>query len=223
MLLLLFAPQPPPPSPELINFSAALGDLYPLLNASSSNDLVHWTTTDLYNWFDEASQRLARSAGVFVIRDTSTTVSNGQGQYGLPSGQVSTIQADLAGVVLRARTVQELEALDSNWPITVGPPSPASFVQDVKGVTYVALYPAPGSADNGNTLGLVIHALPATINSGYPWLSAPSVLADYFKFYALAEARAKESKGAMLEVSDWCRQLTGLYEQVIEQYWGESQ
>lgn len=223
MLLLLFSRQPPPPSPELINFNTVLADLYPLLNAAGPNDLVHWTVGEIYGWFDETAQRLARTSGVFVVRDTSIAVVETQGQYNLPASQVSTIQVDLAGVVLRPATVQELEALDSQWPAAVGPPSPSRFLQDVAGVTAIALYPAPGTADNAETLGIVMHATEPTISATYPWLSAPSVLQDYFRIRALGEARAKESRGAMQEVASWCRQVQGLYEQVIERYWGEGQ
>jgi hypothetical protein len=223
VLLLIFAPQPAAPSAEYINFVVVLGDLYPRLNATSQADAVYWTDAELYQWFDEATQRLARSAGVFVERDTSITVSSAQGSYDLPSDQISTIQADLAGVVLRPRTVEELEALDADWPATTGPPSPSAFVQNVLGLGVIALYPAPGTADNEKTLGLVIHTAPATVSASNALLSAPSVLQDYFGFYALAEARAKESKGAMPEVADWLRSgVTALYEQVIEGYWGEA-
>lgn len=222
VLLLIFAPQPPAPSAAYVNFAQVLGDLYPRLNATSQADAVYWTDAELYQWFDEATQRLARSAGVFVARDTSIAVSSGQGSYDLPSEQVSTIQADLEGVVLRPRTVQELEALDSDWPAATGPPSPSSYTQNVLGLGVLALYPAPGPDDNGNTLGLVIHVAPSTVSASNALLSAPSVLQDYFGFYALAEARARESKGAMPEVADWLRSVTGLYEQAIEGYWGEA-
>lgn len=223
MLLLLFAPQPAAPSAETINLNLALSDLYPKLNATASGDLVYWTATELFQWFDEAAQRLARTTGVFVVRDTSVTVATGTGSYALPAAQVSTIQADLGGVVLRPRNVQELEALDATWTTTQGPPSPNSFVQDTQGVTHVALYPIPGVADNAKALGLVLHVTPATISSANPQVSAPTCLREYFTFYALAEARAKECKAAMQEVAQWMRQLTGMYEQVIEGYWGEAQ
>lgn len=222
MLLLIFAPQPAAPSAEYVNFAAVLGDLYPRLNATSQADAVYWTDAEIYQWFDEATQRLARSAGVFVTRDTSITVTTGDGSYDLPADQISTIQMDLAGVVLRPRTVEELEALDADWVATMGPPSPSAFVQNVLGLGVVAIYPAPGSADNGNTLGMVIHVAPATVSASNALLLCPSVLQDYFGFYALAEARAKESKGAMPEVADWLRSVTGLYEQAIEGYWGEA-
>lgn len=222
MVVLLFSPAPGAPSAEYVNFAQVLGDLYPRLNATSQTDAVYWNDAEIYQWFDEATQRLARSAGVFVARDTSISVVNSQGAYDLPSDQISTIQADLAGVVLRPRTVEELEALDADWPAAIGPPSPSAFVQNVLGVGVVALYPAPGAADSGNTLALVIHVAPATVSASNTLLSAPSVLQDYFGFYALAEARAKESRGAMPEVADWLRSVTALYEQAIEGYWGEA-
>lgn len=225
MLLLLFAPQPAGGggggTPEVINFSVVLGDLIPQLNAAGSNDLIFWTTDELFAWFDEAAQRLARQAGIFVSRDTSLTSVLNQGPYALPANQVSTIQADIGGFVLRPATVQELEALDAAWPTTIG--NPQQFMQDKQGLNLIVLYPAPGSSTAGETIGLVIHNFPPTISASNVFLNAPTVLQDYFKFYALGEARAKECKGAMQEMAQWFQQLTGLYEQTIEQYWGTAQ
>lgn len=223
MLLLLFSPQPAPPSPEAINFALVMGDVYPQLNAVGPADLIYWTPNELYLWFDEAGQRLARMAGVFVIRDTSITAIASQGIYSLPGGHIATIQADLAGTVLRPRTIAELEALDADWVATVGPPSPSAYTQDTRGLSQIDLYPDPGLADNGATLGLVIHTTPATISQANIFLAAPIVIQDYFRFYALGEARAKESKGAMPEVAQWMNQLTGWMEQMIQGYWGPAE
>lgn len=210
----------PQPSPEVINFAGVLADIYPALNATSQLDAVYWNDAELYQWCDEATQRLARQSGVFVTRDTSITVTMGNGTYNLPANQISTIQADLAGVVLRPRTVQELEAADASWPSTQGYPS--SFVQNTQGVNSITTYPAPGVADNGKTLGLVMHQAPPTIGAGNTTLLAPTCLREYFTFYSIGEARAKESKGAMPEVAQWMRGLTSMFEGVIEQMWGES-
>jgi len=221
VLLLIFAPPIGAAQPELIDLSQALADVIPQLNAGGPNDLIFWTTDELYQYFDEASQRMARTCGVFAVHDTSLTSVVSQGAYTLPIDQVSTIQVDLGGNVLRARTVQELEAFDANWPATQGPPT--AFVQDTQGVTQIVLYPAPDSNNSGKTIGLVIHVVPGTINFSLRFLSAPQCVREYFTFHAIGEARAKETKMQMQEVAGWMRQLTGWMEQVIEGYWGEAQ
>lgn len=227
MLLLIFAPQVIGPQPEFINLTNAMGDVIPQLNASGPNDLVFWSITDLYQWFDEAGMKLARTCGVFVERDTSLTSILDQGAYTLPADQISTIQVDLAGKVLKARTVRELEALDANWPSTVG--VPVAFVQDTQGVTQLVIYPAPDAEDTGDTIGLTLHVAPVPImvdgvfTPANAFLSAPQCVREYFTFTAIGEARAKESKMQMQEVAAWMRQLTGWMEQVFEGYWGEAQ
>ncbi|HLG99828.1 MAG TPA: hypothetical protein VKX49_26195 [Bryobacteraceae bacterium] len=203
-----------------VDCSQALLDVIPQLNAASGLDLVFWTSTELYQWFDEAGQRLARTAGVFVSRDTSLTTSFSQGTYNLPASQVATIQADLNGTVLSPRTVEELEYLDASWPTTQG--QPVSFVQNVQGLGLIAVYPAPDANNSGLTIGLVLHAYPPTIASGTPIVAAPQCIREYFTLSAIAEARAKETKMQMQEVAGWLRQLTGWMEQVIEGYWGEA-
>lgn len=218
MLLLIFAPQPSLAQPEFINFAQVLTDLYPQLGASGPNDLIFWTPDELYRFIDEAAAHLARKTGVFVIRDTSIVTVANTGSYAFPANHIATVQADLAGTVLRPRTVQELEALDVSWPVTVAPPM--AFVQDTQGLRLIALYPAPGVPDQNKHVGLIEHVLPSPISVSNAFLAAPTCVREYFTFKALAAARAKESKAAMPEVAQWFGQLAGLMEQVMAGYWG---
>lgn len=207
-----------------VDCSQAILDVMPALNAGQGAfDLLFWTTDELYRWMDEAAQRLARTAGVFVVRDTSLVTVQGVATANLPANQVSTIQVDLAGKVLRPRTIHELEALDSGWTTAAQAP-PNSFVQEGQGVNTITIYPPPDAANSGKRVGIVMHVTPPTITAGLPVLqSAPTAVREYFTLYALGEARAAETKAAMPEVAGWLRQLTGMMEQVIEGYWGEAQ
>lgn len=221
-MLIPFFPQPvSPPTTEVIDMRQVLGDMYPALNASGPGDLIFWSVDELYRWIDETAARLSRTIGCFVERDTSISVVLGQGPYTLPAAQVATVQADVGGAVLRARTVHELEALDSTWSQQQGPPR--AFVQDTSGVTQIVIYPMPDAGNAGKTLGLVLNFTPPTIAAGTPLLSAPTVIRDYFSFRTLGEARAKETKAAMPEVATWYRELAGTMEEAMQGYWGAAQ
>jgi hypothetical protein len=221
MLTLIFAPQPPPAQPEFVNMALVLQDLYPALNAAGPSDLIFWTQAELYEFIDEAAQRLARTCGVFVERDTSITTETNTGTYALPADQVATVQCDLGGFVLRPRTVRELEALDALWPATVG--EPAAFVQDLMGLGEIVLYPAPDSDYAELAVGLVLRVAPATITLTNAMLGAPTCVREYFTFRALAAARGKQSKAEMPDVAAWMGKLADTLEGVMTEYWGAAQ
>lgn len=220
MLLLLLFPQPAPASPGFVNFGVTVGELWPSLNARSAADAVWWTEAELYDWIDEAAKRLARKLGVFVRRDTSLSTVATQGAYTLPARHIATLQADVAGFVLKARNVHEIEALDASWPTASD--APKAYLQDTQGLVKLTLYPKPNVANAGRAIGLVIEEYPATISASAGTLAAPPVIEDYFAFYALAEARAKESNASMDEVADWFRQLVTMYEGAIAGLWGQN-
>jgi len=221
MLTLIFAPQPPGPQPEFINMGLVLQDLYPALNAGGAADLVFWTQAELYEYVDEAAERLARTCGVFVQRNTTIVTEVDLGAYSLPPTQIATIQADLAGLVLEPRTVAELEAFDSSWPNTVGPP--VSFVQNVQGLAGIVVYPACDSNNGGKTLGLVLTVFPPTISLTAATLNAPTCVREYFTFRALEAARGKQSKAEMPDVAAWMGKQAGMLEQVMTELWGAAQ
>lgn len=207
MLLLIFTNQPAPPSPGYVNAGVVIGDLWPPLNAAGPADAVFWTEEQLYEWFNESAKRLAVSGAVFVVRDTSLTSANGVPTYNLPSSHQATIQADLDGVVLKPRNVQELEALDSTWPTTTG--APVAFLQDVEGIKKITLYRLPDSSSAGKTIGLVMRALPAEVTAAAGFLEAPPALSEFFTFSILSEARsgAVETRAQMPEISAWLKGL----------------
>jgi hypothetical protein len=218
MPLLVLAPQPTPAPAEYINTASVLTDLYSALNAAGPNDLILWTETELYEFLDEAAQRLARTCGVWVERDTTIVTETGDGAYNLPPAQVSTVQADLAGLVLQPRTVAELEALDATWPLTEGPP--VAFIQNLQGLAQIVLYPAPDGDHGGMVVGLVLREFPPTVGATSAFITAPTCVREYFTFRALEAARGKQSKAEMPDVAQWMGKTAGMLDQVMTELWG---
>ncbi len=203
-----------------IEFRDVLSDLYPKLNAVTAADLIHWSETELYEWLDEAAKRLARGIGCFVERDASITIVTSTAVYSVPARHLSTIHAAIAGRALSPNNVQEVEALDSAWVETEGVTD--SFLNDNLGTDAVRVYPAPDATVTG-ALSLVFHRYVATINSSNHQLTAPACLGEYFSWWALSEARRKQSEAHMPEVADHFAKRVAWLEKVIEAYWGTAQ
>lgn len=218
MLLLFVSTQAAPATAGFINMSLVVGGLWPPLNANGPTDAIFWTEEELYAWIDEATKRLARRLGAFVVYDTSLSTIASTPDYNLPASHISTIQADLHGKVLRARNVQELEALDSNWPAAT-PAEPKSFVEDTHGLDRLTLYPEPDALNESLPIGLLIQKMPSEVTKANGILSVPDCLQDYFAFFALGEARSKESNASMDETAEWFKNLTQTYEQAITELW----
>lgn len=219
MLLLLLAPRAAPTTPGYINGALVVSDLWAPLNATGEADAIYWTEAELYEWIDEAAKRLARKLGLFVVYDTSLSTATGTKNYTLPTGHAGTIQCDIAGRMLRARNVQELEALDSAWTTAVNA-KPKAFVEDTQGLTQLTLYPPPNLAENAKIIGLTMLTTLATISVSTAQFAAPQCIREYFTFSALAEARAKETNASMDEIAQWMRGLVDTYEDAMRQLWG---
>jgi hypothetical protein len=222
MLLLLFSNQPPSSAASYVNLALTLNDLWPPLNANNAADAVFWTEAELYQWLDDALDRFSTSAPVFVVYDQSLVAVNGTGVYTQVTNPefIATLQADLAGSVLRARNVQQLEALDDAWPTSSG--TPEAFALDSAGLTQFLLYKVPGALDDGKLIGQVMQVDPLEVDSTHAILAAPTVMREYFTFYALGEARAKETRAQMPEIAQWFRGLVGLMDKAIVGYWGNA-
>jgi hypothetical protein len=225
MIFFFFSPAGAAP-PAGIDLRDCLEAIYPTLNAQGPGDLVWWTESELYAWLDEAAKKLARSTGCFLTRDdTTVVVVAGTGAYSLPARHISTVHASLSGRMLDRSNVQELEARDSAWPDSqadISQPFPLRYSLDAGGPTSIVLHPKPNTG-GGGPLAIVMHQYPATIEAGASVAALPAPLREYFTFFALGEARGKESKGAMYEVGRWYRQLAGLVEQVAMDYYGQAQ
>lgn len=218
MLLLFVTPQPAPANPGYINTALAVGDLWAPLNARGPFDAIFWSEDELYQWIDEAVQRFARKHGSFVVYDTSLSTVTGDADYNLPASHIRTYQADLGGKILRARNVQEMQALDSHWT-TAAAAEPKGFLEDTKGLTEITIAPPPSVTFNAMAIGLTMAQLPATISKAAAILAAPPVLRDYFTFYALAEARLKESNASMDEVGKWLLSIVDMIDQAAAAIW----
>lgn len=203
-----------------IDFRDILAELYAKLNATSAADLIHWTETELYEWLDEASKRLARVIGCFVERDASIAIVLSTPTYSLPARHLSTIHASIEGVALNPNNVQEVEALDAAWVETEGATS--SFLNDNLGAASIRLYPSPDATVTGS-LAVIFHRYVAAINSGNYLLTAPAGIAEYFSWSALAEARRKQSDAAMPEVAEHFGKRIEWLESVLQGYYGNSQ
>jgi hypothetical protein len=218
MLLLFVAPQPAIPAAGYINTALVVSDLWAPLNARSAADAIFWNEAQMYAWIDEAKTRLARKHDLFVDYDQSVTTASGVGDYALPAAHLKTIQADLNGKVLRARNVQEMEALDSRWN-TATPDEPKAFLEDTQGLVQLTLTPAPSVSFESLPVGLAMSKLPPTIAASSGILAAPPVIQEYFTYSALAEARSIETNASMDEIADWLRGIVGLIDQVAEGLW----
>lgn len=219
MLLLFFGTQGTPPAAGYVNASVVVQNIWPPLNAVSAADAVFWTEGEIYEWFNEAGRRLSGAAGVSVVRDTSLSSSLSVRSYTLPASHDKTIQADLAGQVLKPRTVQEAEALDEAWLSTSGAPV-AFLLDDAGGMTEITLSPQPDAGAAGKAIGLVMRSTFPDASAASGFLVASPALSEYFTFYILAEARAKETRAQMPEIAAWFRQLCGQFEKATQAYLG---
>lgn len=202
-----------------VDLSKIISSILPTLGASSVSDLVWWTKDELYQWGDEAAQRLSRNAGVWVEYEDKPSISTAS--VPLPSRHLSTIHVAAhfspsnVSIPLRPSSVQELEALDSTWESTTGVAE--RYSQDYNGLRTLRLYPTPAEAIL--FLRLVYHVLPWELTEATPTLSAPSAIGDYLAFSIIAEARRREGDGAMPEIAVACDERVRLLEQVIRGYW----
>jgi hypothetical protein len=159
------------------------------LNSTDLDAAGTWvTSTELYQFADEAAQLLAYQSGAFVTLDTTVTAVSGTSTYALPASNVFTLAAWLNGVNLRITPVRALEALDATWPATSGPSTRASF--DAASVGSAVLYPNPTV---GGTLTQIAAETPPTIALSTSTVALPSVFQDAFSYAMLAGAKSKES------------------------------
>jgi hypothetical protein len=173
------------------------------------------TSTELYQWADEAAQKLAYACGAFTTFDTSITVSSGTPVYELPAANVFTLAAWLGTQNLRFTPVRELRALDATWPVTSGPSTRASL--DASAVGSITLYPNPTA---GGTLTQIAEEYPATIALGSSTVALPSVFEDWASYAAMGGARLKESDARQEEMGQHFEGRVELYEAIADYLYG---
>ena len=174
------------------------------------------TSTELYQFADEAAQLLAYKCGAFTTVDTSITVSSGTAGYSLPASNVFSLGAWLVANNLRFSTVRELQALDATWPATSGPSTRASL--DAGSVGTITLYPNPTV---GGTLAVLAEEYPATINLASSTVSLPTVFQDWASYAMMEGAKRKESDGRSEEMAQHFQGRVDLYLTIANYLYGE--
>jgi hypothetical protein len=204
-----------------VSADQVISDILSSLGATSLADLDWCSATELYQWADEAVKRLSHRCGVFVLRDTSTSLVSGLSQYEVPGGHIDTIHVSLLeqALSLRASSVAELEALDGTWSASQG--AVTRFSMDRNGTDFITLYQIP--AASGQTLAVIFHQFPPVEIAEGATVDVPSPMGDYLAYSMIGEARRKESDRAMPEVAEHCEQMLALMEEVACAYWGPGQ
>lgn len=200
-----------------VDVGAVVDELYPFLGSYSEAALLAWDRAELLRLADEGSKRLARLSGAFVER-ASTPLAVGVAEYDKPARHLSTIRVSADETALRATTRQQLEALDADWPAAE---AAAPTLHFQSGPDKFRVFPMLEAGVSG-TLSQLFHAYPAGVDSG-GMVAAPDFFGDYIGWYALSEARRKESDGAMPEAADFFASVFGIFEQAARDLWGASQ
>ncbi len=206
----------------MIDAAQIILNLVPALGFQSLADLEasDWLQdVELYQWADEASQRLAHQAGVFAEWDNSATAVSLTSVYPAPVNFVNLVALYYAGAKLRETNVAELAALDANWPATGGTPIRASI--DAGNLGTFTLYPMPTSS-GAVILALFDKYLP-TISAAASALPISSPAQDYFAYHMLAEARGKESEASMPDMAQHFRKRVQMFEEIFAKYYGGGQ
>jgi hypothetical protein len=208
-----------PAAPSGVDIAAVIQDILPALGATSQADLDWCTQAELYQFADEANKRLAARVGVWVDRYAWQTVTTGQPSLAAPLGHVDTIHVSWNGSPLRPTSVRELEGLDASYSTTEAA-VPDRFSMDLGAPGTITVYPINTMV---GTAEVIFHRFQPQIALGNSLVPIPSPLQDYFGYSMLAEARRKESDAAMPDMADHFAQRVSLFEQVLTQYFGETE
>jgi hypothetical protein len=184
------------------------------LNALTADDLEPWTLEQLYQWADEELKRLAFQFGLNVARVASRTVQ-AQAVYDAPAGHIATIHVDVNGAILRPANVRELEALDSDWEDSRG--TPTRFVMDFQGTDTVRLYRVPTATVPMYFVSMLEFP---EVTPKQTVVSMSPLVADSIALRVVAEARRQEGDSQMPDAVAFAEQLSGLYDQIIDTYYG---
>lgn len=202
----------------MFDLTSTANEFLARIGAPSWANCADWINqAEFYNYCDEAAKRLA-DLGLFVMRDT-VPITAGHATYEMTVDWLDSIHTSVNGSQIRSTSSAELLALDSLWPQTACEPGdlPTRVSYDAGPLGTVTLYPIPSAAGELETIG---HVAPEDISQTQTTVPVPSVLSDYFLFFALQRARGKESPYAMPEVAAAAGQRVALYEQVLTAYWG---
>ena len=189
-----------------------LSELYPLLNASSADDLLFWTLPEIAVSGAKAAADLSRSGcyASMVPHD----VQAGSATYAIIDADVTRVLGVwLDGNQLRPLTVAEAEALSSTWRTETG--TVTHYLLDGYGLRILALYKTPTAA---GTLQLLLIRVPPYAAGAFP---ACDSIRDYLKYSILAECRRREGDGEAPEVATAAQQRADLLMSVYLELWGQ--
>jgi hypothetical protein len=207
-----------------IDVTSLISHCWHPLHATGQSDAVYFTDAELTRYFAEHLKRLAQRFGVFVVRDTqSITLVQSTAVYNTPPRHISTLFVSLNNSPLIASSTKELELQNPNFQTTQG--TPKRWYQDKVGANRIGFQPVPDAGSDSDQPEVILHQYPCNLDVGHTDvdIEAPNFVGDYLETQILGECYSKESDQAMPEVAKSCRELAGLYESVIENYWGMAQ
>lgn len=221
MPILLLAPGQGVP---ILDTEELLASLYPGLGAMGADDLVFWSVDELRRYLNEATRRLATSTLAWIKRDGVGSLAVEEGEeagdpiFLLPANHIRTFHVSIESRSLRKASTLQLDAF-TNTRRTDSDDTPTHYSDDQEDLGRVVIYPAPNQ-NAGGTVWVVFQTAPDEVTEDETTLEANRTIGDYLSLSVLAEARAKESKGAMPEVAEWARGMAGMLEGAFQQYWG---
>lgn len=203
-----------------VSVEVVLNDrVVPSLNAAAFADLIWWTKATLYEWANEAVQRMARRAAGLVETATSA-VTVGEGSYALPARTLSVLHVSAVNRSLAPANVRDLEARDDGWRSRVAV-TIKQYVRQDQGLGAIRIYPKPDTGVSGSVRATV-HRAPAAVTEGAPVLAGwPEVLGGYVGLRVIERARASETDAKMPESAAIAAEICGIVEQAAAHYWGE--
>lgn len=201
-----------------IDTTAVIAELLPVLHTDTTANLYWWTQNDLIQWMDEALKRLARKAGVFIQRSTSTVSAAGVPAYPLPVGCVAVLHQSYLTTPLRAAGTMELESRDPDYQTTPG--TPDHWYADQIGDYTIGFSPVPVTA--GDLMPIIYTALSPDLDVAQVnvLVTAPVPLKGYLAMSVLGEAYGREGEMEMQDLAAHCKSRVAMYEAMMAEYYG---
>lgn len=243
-----------------VSVETVKSNLMPMLHAAGESDLLFWTADQLERWARDWLFRHAQQQGVFVLRDTATTLVAGTATYDAPADHLDTIHVSTGTAVssgddaldqeddfslllesgdeillesatfetsgasaLVASSTTEIEGLSETLTTAETAADPTSrWYADRTGSNRIGLYPVPATGlSAGATLEVIYHGFPCEFLASNA--IAPAVISDWVELAVLSEAYSAEGDAQMVEVTQSARQVMGLIDEVVFNYWGRAQ